>query len=866
MPVLDMRESDAGDRIRLKRERLILGQLFGVKALTDGNPSTLQRAGMTHRQYGSSPAMPVLAPLDRRSTPGGIVAIRAIIHFASGGSMITIENDATARAALAGDYNLFAGAGFSGSAKNATGSNLPRGAEFKDELTEQYRRLGGNAKLFESIELPQASQIFESRHPDELRSLADTAFTVKDFEAEYDALLACPPRSILTTNVDDLFECVFSGSKSHYLVDQREEGAVVGGREAIDLVHLHGSVRESNLPLVFSAIDLASVSATDPDVHHVLRDTIRKRPTFYIGYALRDASPLAALRTDRTRLREPKPAWILLHPDEDSETSRALANAHGLQYMVGTTLDFLEWMQQVADQSSTRPTSNSNAADSGVPGPKEVRARPIADFYRGDAPTWSDAYSPLVPKTTQFARILEIAHSGKSIVVTGVPGCGKTTLLMQVATAGDFGKPKYWRTDLRSEEAGLLARQIGDSRGVLFLDNVASDIRSVEVLAPCKNLQIVAADRDFSVNSVGDRVRKLGINITGITEIDEQSRSRIWSSIPPEIRNPRMRIPSGHWGSSPSIYEFVRQNIKVPSLGFAISAYVDDIDDEDPALAELIVAAAYLSYARSEATMDIALAYFRGTDVNYQQIYEMIDSVGKLLLDRYHSEESQDHFALRSALASREILLHCSPELLRTVLNRFHESVSPLRVPNFRVFARRAYDAQIVKRAFPNADDGLEFYTRAITREPNAFVAQQRALYLVEIGDHVQALNQIELARSLAAGRSGRGVNWTIEHSFAKILFSANLPDATKDPQALRYCDEALDLLEKAFNRDSRKGQHAIAFGRAAVEMIDSLPRNARTKLIQRATDLLERAVSDEPYLDEPKFLLRELSGRSGGR
>lgn len=175
------------------------------------------------------------------------------------GMAIAVDNDAVFRQHLAHGYNLFAGAGFS---VGATGSHgkLPIGDRFADDLRSRFQ-LDSNRRL----SLPQVYAIAERSDPEALRRLVEETFTVVSFDERYKTLNKIAPKCILTTNVDDLFHLIFQSEKAYFLNDVYRTGAPRSRRSAIDLVQVHGSVRDPDREMVFGPFDLAASAAIDPD-------------------------------------------------------------------------------------------------------------------------------------------------------------------------------------------------------------------------------------------------------------------------------------------------------------------------------------------------------------------------------------------------------------------------------------------------------------------------------------------------------------------------------------------------------------------------------------------------------------------------
>ncbi|SHQ95959.1 Uncharacterised protein [Mycobacteroides abscessus subsp. abscessus] len=750
-------------------------------------------------------------------------------------------------------YTLFTGAGFS---VNATGrhGNLPVGSTFADLLRQNFEVDTENL-----LTLPQIYTILDRTRPTELLDFINDTYTVMNYDPDYDVLKRTPPTTILTTNVDDLFESIFSGSQEHYLNNVYLTGSAVSHRTAIDFIQVHGSVRDLTRKVVFGPFDLAAAFATDPDRWYFIRQCIASTPTLYWGYSFSDPGTLQAMRSSTGVMPiEPANAWVQIRPGPNSNAITEYYRMLGLSVIVAQTTDLLRYF---ADNPIKREVvalkGDHNSKD--IPAAGEVPTRPIEDFFQGASPIWSDIHSGRIYKTGHYARVAELIHAGENIVIAGIPGCGKTTLLMQLAFGIDINCTKLFHRGLSHAEGKMLLNALKGSHAVAFFDDIASDIRVLELFIDA-GIQVVGADRDFSINSVDNRLASKGVKIVGVSGLDRQDMVSIWRSVPQGIRKGNLTIPAMAGGMDASIYEIVKANIRSQTISERLLQHLRQIESTDPDMAKLLVLSCYVMYARSTLSSDLAMAFFRESNLGYEKIIGMTREVGDLLLETNFHLDDQDYFTTRSTLVADEILYGASASLLKETLVKFYSNVSPWRVPSFDIFRRRAYDAKLFDQAFRSSAEGTDLYDKIMERDPSPYVLQQKALYLSKRGLHKQAFREIESARDLWRGRT----NWGIENTYYKVLFYSNVDLADRDGDAFSLCTRALEGLATCFSGDRRKGNHAIVYSDCTLKYseLETAADSQIIRSLHEAERMLTIAVSNEAYLRKLYGKLRAIKSR----
>lgn len=762
-----------------------------------------------------------------------------------------VENENRLRQALAGKVNLFLGAGFSVLASGSTGP-LPIGNGLAEELRTRF-----SVDAEGLLRLDQLSTVLSRTNREDLDEFLRERYDVHTFNERYKVLLGLNIGSIFTTNIDNLVSRIYAGSVHHYLNDVYQHGAALSDRESVELIQLHGRVDDRSRPLTFSTLDIAAARTSDPDQWNLFRQRLQTRPTIFWGYAMADSGTLEAVRSTGSGAPTEGDAWIQVRPGPDAAAATGYFRALGFQVIEADTSDLLDFLTAVAPEITERESEPSYPSN--VPGPGETVARPIEEYFVGHPPTWSDIYSRGVAQTSYLRKLQEKVAARQSIVLAGIPGCGKTTLLMQLAAFTETAGARLMFDGLSTARAKLLARQLGDASALIVLDNVASDFGAFEVLSALPNAIAVGADRDYNLGSVSTRLRGTGAEVVPVSDLRAFDLQYLWDAIPLRIRK-RLRVdPEIEGGRGSSAFEFVLANVNATPLGDKLIEAIHTMHDEGALHAEVLLAACYMHYSRTSLSIDILIAHLRGMIGDYREIYTLVDQLGGLL--NANELEDGDEFVARSMLVSEYVLRHVRPSVLRAFLTRFHHEVSPLRVARYDTVRRRAYSWRVFARAFTAPVEGIEIYDRIIARDDSPEVLQQKALYLAEKKMYEEAFFELDAARS-----STSRLSWSIENSYFNVLFRANIERAVFDPASLGQCKNALRGLDNCFSKDRRKGMHAIIYGDCSIKYATAIEDSAGAQdVLERAEQMLSAVIESEPWLYRPPELLRQVQRAARG-
>jgi len=755
-----------------------------------------------------------------------------------------VENENLLESRLGGEgVNLFLGAGFSVLAQDCDGVPLPLGSQLASELIREFDM--GHLK---DLGLGELCTVISLTQREPLREYLRRRFRVESFDERYLSLDALPISNIFTTNIDDLPHCIYRKSKRHYLNDIDMHGPRWRDKRGVDYFALHGSVLSDRRPLRFGSLETASSFGSDPDRWWYLKAQLCKWPTLFWGYSFEDAATLEALARVGTT-NEDLEAWVLVYPDAQLGAALEYIHALGLQAIVGTTEEMLSFLQerQSHDAESaphagrvfTVPKSEE------IPHPGATPTRPVEHFFRGASPTWSDVYSGLVGSLACSKSLEDAIAAGDNVIITGVPVCGKTTLLMQLAARVGFDGAKMMLDSPTKEKARLIIRQLGQEKALVFVDNATNDAESLRILINAPQTQVVAADRSYNLSIVYHILPFKKCNVCEISGLEKSEFQKLRDSIPAGIKTERMRIPEVTPGVQPSLYEFIEVNVSGPTLEERFRKAIREMRGKDADLLEMLLLVSYVHSCRTPVSMDMALAYWRGRIPSYKGIYALMEDAGKLVHEYYGSlaDEAQDYYMARSVMVANTVLEAADRESFRSMLTTFHKNVSLTRICHYEVFRRRAFDARrVARRAFSRWEDARDFYEAAYARDPNPYIRQQEAIFLGTADRYTEAFQVIEQALA----ESGTS-NWTIRNTYAILLFRRNI-DFAGDSVARQSLVESMETLERCYSSDRRKGFHAKTFADHALQFWRAYHDGEAERYLRLAAEWLAEAAGHEPW------------------
>jgi len=767
-----------------------------------------------------------------------------------------IENESTFIKAMAEGANLFLGSGFSVLAKDSNGHPLPTGRKLLMELKERFP-----VEYADKLNLAQLCTILESSVGREFYDYLRYRFTVAEFDIRYNNLNNVYIKTIFTTNVDDLLYQVYASSTNQYLNDIDINGPVFNDRKAIDMVSLHGSVLENKRPIAFTVFDISTAFREDPDRWYFLSRRIQDYPTLFWGYNLDDAGTLEALSPKTVQGRPHKDKWIVI--SDYDEGVKNYFQALGFQTVEADTSELLDFLGNLkAPPLFIKPTGKKLTTkelfpQEALPDIATIPARPIVEFYLGAAPSWQDIYAGRLHSTAHCATIRNSINSGKHTIVIGMGACGKTTLMMQIATQLSFDGHILVCEPLTHEQAQLTTNILGGQQAVIFVDNFTDSIDTFRYLMEHKNIIAVGFDRDYNFDIVAHRIDISCCKVIEVTELQDRDMNEIISRIPPDIKSPYAQISELAPGKHPSLFEIIEANITRPTLNKRFRSVLAQIEKHDVRLLDILLASCYVHSCRTVMSMDMLIAFLRDIESDYRKIYKMCDRLGSMISEYYGplADEEQDYWVPHSTLMADAILNQASSESLKRLLIRFHKNISPYRIHRYYVFRKWAYNANLFVKAFPNWREGKEFYDRAYFRDSTPYLRQQGAIYLTHKRRFDDAFVWIDEAVTQSGGKI-----WSILNSHAVILFRANIGRPPTDPTVQRTLQRSMDILSRCYNDDKRKTYHALTFADQSIQYYGVYKNDEALEYLTTAKKWLTEEAARSPWNKNVKRLHSEVS------
>lgn len=759
--------------------------------------------------------------------------------------MLTIEYENTFKAHLSQGINLFLGSGFSLLAKDSSGKNLPTGPELKLELIDKFK-----LKNVDKLNLPQISAVIESENKNIFYSYIKERFTVETFSDKYFSIDKIGIKNIFTTNIDDLVYKIFANSHKHYIHDILLRGPSFNDLSAIDLVTLHGSVAHEEESFVFSTLDLATTFSSDPDKWNVLVQKIQVIPTLFWGYSLEDAGVLQAIAPASSKGRHQEAKWIVLY--EYNEGAAQYFKALGFNIISGNTAELLDYIDTngLGTTKSAIPITTERTQslfpEFALPPVGSVPVRPLLDFYLGAPPTWYDVYSGQLYKTSSYYKIAERINARKNVAAIGIPACGKTTLMMQLAATMQFEGHKIVCSSITAEKASLIVNRLGNSQAIVFIDDFSGDMEAFNILLDAPNIIVVGFDRDYVFELASHLLTPNKCVIEEITALTEMDIQQIYSNIPQNIRITKLAKPAmGDNMSPPSLFEVIETNTVGPHLKKRFRSVVQKLEKENQVLHDLLVMTCYVHSCRVPVSYDTVSAFLRGKYKTYENIYDMIEQLGSMVSQYtgFLVETEQDHFVARSIHLSEAILDEVSSKSFKRVLNQFHEQVSPWRICRFDVFRRKAYDEAFTRKAFPEWKEGIEFYEKLVAKDTSPYLLQQCALYLMHKGRYREAFDWIDRAEVMAGNRI-----YSIRNTHAMVMFRANYNVQDTDGTVKQTLIQSMQILAQCYLEDRRKPHHAFVFADQSLKFWELYPGTQAASYLETAQKWLAEEIIKSPW------------------
>ncbi len=767
---------------------------------------------------------------------------------------INIELEQIFKDSLVKGINLFAGSGFSIFAKDLNGEALPAGEQFKKELITEFSRPD-----LSTLSLDKISTILKATQLDKFNNYVKSRFSVSYFDNLYNALNKINYSSIVTTNVDNLIPKIFSNNNNFYLNNVTKTGAVYAEKSAVNYIPLHGCVDDESPNFIFATTEIASAFSSDRDKWHYLTNALQSSPTIFWGYRLEDAGVLEALHPSAMGGREKKIAWIVL--TEADKASIEYYKALGFNIIIADTEKLISYIESL-DVFPKQPAKLSFATKNvfpefSIPNIGEVPVRSLVKFYTGESPIWSDIFSGRIHKTGYYRQIENDILGGRNLIVTGLTGSGKTTLMMQLAAGVTFNGHKLICQNMTKEKADFILRRLNKENALVFIDNFANDLDAFNNLVKQKNIHLVGFERDYNYEIVCHKVDERNCKRIDITTLNERDIQEIFNKIPIEVRIAALTKPNED-EMSPSLFELIQMNTTTPRLKERFVKVIEEIESSKPILVDILVMLSYVHSCRTPVSFDMLMSFLRNTTGDYKEIYELMRELGEMVADyggtTIEIDDRQDYFITRSTIIAEAIMDQVPSRILRRVITTFHNEVSSYRIFRYDIFRLKAYDANLMAHAFPEWREGYKFYETAYYINRSAYLKQQGALYLAKKQRYHEAFIWIDEALIQTNHRV-----FSIRNSHAIILFKANISKELSDPTVRQTLDNSMKILSDCYNDDQRKLYHALVFADQSIKYHEKFHDEKSQGYLQTSLKWLSEEEEKGFRIESLHYLLKKI-------
>jgi tetratricopeptide (TPR) repeat protein len=772
-----------------------------------------------------------------------------------------IENENTFKSHLQKGINLFLGAGFSVEAKG-TYEGKPKAMPVGDGLRKEILKTFGRDENSRML-LPQLYQIISTTQRDALNEFLRNRFKVVEFSELYGNLERINLKAIFTTNIDDLVFKIFEESKKYYINDISLRGPSIAGSSAIDYIALHGSVIHApSEGLDFSPVEIASSFERDKDKWFGYIGRVQQTPTLYWGYSMADAGVLQALAKETTNGRERAPAWVTLSGEDDEAIE--YYSSLGFQIIIAETNDLLKYIGQIKVEKtagSPKRLLDKRFSEFLIPPVTKVPVRTLTEFYLGAEPIWYDIFLGGLHKTKHFSVAQNSIEGGNNCLLVGAAVTGKSTLLRLLANSVPDPIQPLFIEELTPEKARLLRNDI-DAEGVktaAFIDNAADAWEAIEILSASDNIQIVAAERDYIFDSVAHRFARGKFKIFDVSGLSSLDVQAILDKIPSGIQrlsNKQFQGPlTGNF--DPTYFEVLDSSIAGHLLADRFIEALKELKRAAPEKHDLLLLSCYLYSCRIPTSVDVASSFLSNIVGNPSEVYKLLVSMSSLLSPYQGSlaETEQAFFVPRSRSVAEAVIKRVGSIELRRLLIQFHSEVSPTKIPRYDIFRRMAYDANLTNRAFPEWEDGLDFYEKCFDRDNSHSFKQQGAIYLSRKKQYPLAFKWIDDAMAIAGRRAA-----SVRNTYAVIMFNANYDKPGSSPEVIATLDESMQILQRCYTEDLRKVYHAKVFADQAVRYANKFPDSTRSlEYLDQASTWLNVELKSRPGDRSINQLLRDL-------
>lgn len=727
--------------------------------------------------------------------------------------------------------NLFLGAGFSVKAKSVDGKSLPVGNALANELKERF-------DLKFDLPLAQLSTILENTKRTEFYHFLKKRYTVGGYDEKYLAIDKLNPKSIYTTNIDNLIQEIYKQIPDKYINDVTYNGESFNDPTAVDFSALHGNVLYEDRKMIFDVSSINNAYSTNPKIWNQLSLDLERKITLFWGYGLNDTGVIQSLTSSNTTPANHKDKWIIVK-NSDSDIIYYY-EALGFNIIIADTDEFLEYITSLDDNKTDKKATISKEINYFLKSnlvPKNnvnLPVRPIIEFFTGNPPTWYDIFSGQIYKTSHYDVIRNYIYGDKNLIIQGAPVSGKTTLMMQIARDIDFSIKLIFE-NMQINKAQLITKVLNNQKAVVVLDNFSDSLEAFNYLAKYKNIKLIGIERTHNFSSISHLIDFGKFNVHNVTELKDSDLQGIYDNLPLGTKSNQLNKEKNKDYEKDTIFEFIKRNVKHNTIKDRFKEVLHDLKKQDHKITEFLVLTAYAHRSRIPISFDMLYSYFSDELTNYDEIFELRNHLDDLVKDYSGAldlQDDQDYYFPRSFHIAETIIDIVDSSVLKGVMLKTLNNIPNIRIPFYNTYRKYAYDKALVIRAFKNWEEGCEFYEQVYEMDfKNPYVLQQGALYLASKRKFTTAFEWIDKAITQTNNKF-----FSIRNSHAIILFDANINNPQESGDIRRQLDNSMEILEKCFHADKRKVFHAIRFAEQSIEYLKRYYDKKAIDYVNKAT------------------------------
>ena len=694
---------------------------------------------------------------------------------------------------------LFTGAGFS-TIPDDDGNSLPVGKVLAQELMERFNI----DKIFENDLQYIADQCPKNELDDYLRK----RYTVKSYNKAYDAINLINIKTLVTTNIDNIIQCVVENGNKYYINNMREYGASLNKSNELYFIPLHGNVLDFVSPLYFGAMELTQVTSENKDLFDAMFSRLKKESIVFLGYSFKDAGVMTIVK----KLIDAGEHDIWIQCLESDKIQIAYFEKIGCNIIQANTAEILSWINSTFVSNNPNTDKDNDLIELKqyrVPSVANTQVISINEFFQQGNTNWYSVINRIPYERSAVTKVYNDALQ-KNVIVIGESFTGKTTLLMQLALkVNDINK--FYVDMPTKSEAEYICKMIGDNDAWVFIKNCTADIQAFKAFAHHQNIKVVGTSNDYQYDTIRHLIDgEISYKTIDISALSRDEARSIYNILQPSTKQQHFSYKDSLSPNEKySMFEFIGKNVKDAYTRKRIRNTLKSALQNDIKVFNIIALTAYLTEHYSALSYDIVSAFFNIP--TYPNAYNLIQKCKNYLRNYSEYESDSDYYVLRSKLFATNINVLLSNEFkteYANVIEKFVKNVSPYYILNFDMFKRKGYDADLFYKLF-SYEKCNELFLSLCNSVDNCYVLQQWALCKMKFKRYKEAFADIDRALSLAPN------NFSISNSRAIILFEAN--KNVKNDSSLQSLKEAMEILKKCYTNDKRKTYHGQKFTEFAI-------------------------------------------------